>query len=82
VTPLIGLLVEVAEGALGTCGGGHGCPLFVSTGESRASGGDRERVTSLIATFATATTSVSSVSSLNFGAVHLICSVDAVKAFR
>jgi hypothetical protein len=36
-----------------------GALLFVSTGDNRPWGGDRERVASLIATFATATTSVS-----------------------
>ena len=39
-----------------------GALLFVSTGESRAGGGDRDRVTRHIATFATAITSASSVS--------------------
>ena len=58
MTPLIGLLVEVAEGALGTCGGGHGCPALCQHRGSRPRGGDRARVTKLVAT---ATTSASSV---------------------
>jgi hypothetical protein len=43
-----------------------GALLFVSTGESRAGGGDRDRVTRRIATFATATTSASSVTFTEF----------------
>ena len=55
-----------------------GALLFVSTGESRASGGDRARVTRLIATFATATTSVSSVIFTELWSSALNRSVDTV----
>ena len=57
-----------------------GALLFVSTGESRASGGDRERVTRLIATFTTATTT--SASSVIFTELWSSALDDSVGAVR